>query len=457
MSDDDRIELRTRLGLDGVAHQVRVNLGQPYRLVLERPRARILQMEDVCFGTDRCLLLPTLPTPPDDAADAQQRPDLRGQRDGLAVIAATLAYARAHPQRSLLIAGHTDSVGSTAHNLELSQDRATNVLLYLQGDREGWAAHADAHFVRADFKRVHLWAHLLHGWDTDPGPLDESWNGHTKTARDEFRRKCEEELGVTLGHDVEQNEGDWKAIFDLYDRHLASILRVRVEEVAGPRGDLSSLEPPAIGCGEAWPVEAIGVDDHASEDNRRVDVLFFDPEEIPDDVGGDAPGLAIYGKNAFKPEYMPVGALGDPSGLADFELFLELRDHWIAARLASKAYEIRGPLPERRHVRVGTTDADGRLREAELSVGEYLVMCEGAFTVAGAHLTKPLEPSTTPDVHRLHGHGEDEPPGPSIEYADPWVVLNAGEGDFVEHQLDEDFDEEFVVDDDDDDDVEEED
>lgn len=437
MSDDEtRIELRTRLDANGVAGRVRITLGQRHRLVLERPRARVLQMEDVCFGTDRCLLLPAIPET--GGTDVEEP---RGQRDGLAVIAATLAFAQLHPTRSLLIAGHTDSVGSTDYNLELSQKRATNVLLYLQGDREGWAAHCTEHYARADFKRVHLWAKRVLGWDTDPGPLDEAWNAKTKAARDAFRRRCEQELGVTLQHGVAQNEGDWAAIYDLHDRHLASILRVAVDDLAQLRGDLKYTEPAAIGCGETWPVDALGVDDHASAGNRRVDVLFFDQDEIPDDVEGDPPGVAVYGSKTFKPEYIPVAPLGDPSGLVDFELLLELRDHWFVEPIAFAPYEIRGPLPERTYVRTGATDGQGRLREAELAVGEYLVLCDGGFTVAGSRLTPILRADLHPDVHRLHGHGADVDPGRSFEYPDSWVVLNAGEGDFVGHPLDEDFDE----------------
>ena len=432
-----RIELRTKLGLDGVANRVLINIGQRHHLVLERPRTRILQFEDVCFGTARCLLVPSLPGP--GVSDDQ---GLRGQRDGLAVIAATLAFSQLHPTRSLLVAGHTDSVGSAANNLALAENRALNVLLYLQGDRRPWAAHCDEHFARADFKRVHLWAKHMLGWDTDPGPLDETWNGRTKQARDEFRRKSEEELGVTLKHDVAQNQDDWAAIFGLYDRHLASMLRVEVGDLAQLREELILTSPGSIGCGESWPVDALGIDKHASADNRRVDVLFFDRDEIPDDVLGDPAGVAVYGGRTFKPEYIPVGALGDPAGIADFELRLELRDHWLVEPVALAPYEIRGPLPERRHVRTGTTDDCGRLHEPELSVGEYLVLCDDGFTVAGARLTQILRSGLKPDVHRLHGHGADERPDRSVEYADCWVVLNAGPGDFVDHPLDEDFDEE---------------
>ena len=441
MSDDEREEIRTKVKPSGTSARIRIPLGKRMKVVLEQARARILQMEDVCFGTDRCILLPALP-------ELGEPEDPRGQRDGLAVAAAAMAFSQLHPERFLLVAGHTDSVGSKSYNLELSEKRAANVLLYLQGEQDKWAAHCDEHFARADFKRVHLWAATMLGWDCDPGPLNEAWNGHTKAARDVFRRNCEEELGVTLEHNVEQNPGDWSAIYGLYERHLAKVLRVKVEELTQIREGFKYTDPAAIGCGEAWPVDALGVDEHASADNRRVDLLFFDEDEIPDDLGGDPPGLAVYGQNAFKPEYIPVGAFGDPAGLADFELLLELRDHWIVERVASKDYKITGPLPDSTHVREGTTDANGRLREMELAVGEYLVECDGGFTVAGSRLTRLLRSDDDYDVHRLHGHSKEVEPTQSIEYEDPWVVPQPG--DFVDHALDEDFDEEEEGDEDED-------
>ena len=271
------------------------------------------------------------------------------------------------------------------------------MLLYLQGDRDGWAAHADEHGNKDDRDHVRSWAAQV--------------------------------LGVADAPD------DWAAMFDLYDQHLAAILRVPAEDLAKLRQDVSFTDPAALGCGEEFPVDAVGVDGHASADNRRVDVLFFDEEELPEDLGAEPPGVAVYGGDRYKREYMPVGALGSPAGHADFELFLELRDHFFVKSIASKPYEVRGPLPESTHVRAGVTDAKGRLREAELGVGEYLVLCDGGFTVAGSRLTEVLRRDVAADVHRLHGHGEDEGAGRSFEYADSYVVFNAGPGDFIEGPL----------------------
>jgi hypothetical protein len=403
--DDERERLGAPLQPSGVSRRVPIRLGRRYQVVLERPRARILQLEDVCFGTDRCVLLPALPGATDHDIE-----ESRGQRDGLAVVAATLAFAQLHPTRFLLVAGHTDSVGAKSYNLDLSERRAHNVRLYLEGDRASWAAHADAQASKSDRDHVRAWAKQV--------------------------------------LEIEDVEQAWASIYDLYDQHLASILRVPTEDLAKLREDLTFTDPASIGCGEEFPVEAFGVDGHACADNRRVDVLFFDRDELPGDLGGDPPGAAVYGPNRYKPEYIPVGALGG-AGRADFELLLELRDHYFVEPVASKPYEIRGPLPERTHVRTGTTDQHGRLREAELAVGEYLVLCDGGFTVAGSRLTEILRRDVAPDVHRLHGYDADTPPVRSVEYADPWIVLNAGAGDFIAGPLAEDFDDLEVADEDD--------
>ena len=43
------------------------------------------------------------------------------------------------------VTGHTDSVGSGGSNLELSEDRAANIVRYLKGERGGWAQSSQDH------------------------------------------------------------------------------------------------------------------------------------------------------------------------------------------------------------------------------------------------------------------------------------------------------------------------
>jgi len=76
----------------------------------QTPRGLVITLGDVLFATDQARLTPA------GMASAQKLADVLQQ----------------NPQRSVLIEGFTDSTGSTAHNQELSERRATSVRTALQ-------------------------------------------------------------------------------------------------------------------------------------------------------------------------------------------------------------------------------------------------------------------------------------------------------------------------------------
>ncbi len=396
-----------------------------------RRRVTILQFEDVGFATDRSLLLPSAREARGEAEVHEQHP--RDDLGGLDVIAAALRFVDANPHKQVLVVGHTDSAGSDAHNLELSRERAENVAAYLSGDAEVWAALCQEHFERADFKTVHRWAAREFDWSCDPGELDNEWHAQAREARDAFRLRCNQELaefGISLERHVKQNVADWQAIAALYDRALQARLGCDADELAELRAKLSFLGPAILGCGERWPAEAIGLDVHALEDNRRVELLFFDPGEAPE-LADDPPGVDIYGRGEYLPEYLPP----DPhsyEGLRDYEVWVQLRDHWVSEPLPGANYELWGPVPNETFRRSGTTDSDGRLREVEVAPGDYVVQIGESFTVAGARYAGLCYADDRPDVQRMPGLGEAPAHGPRI-YDDAWQIFTqAGPDDFID-------------------------
>jgi hypothetical protein len=204
----------------------------------------------------------------------------------------------------------------------------------------------------------------------------------SSNARDEFRLQCNGLLGLELAHHVKQNPADWETIFQLYDLPLARRLGCDAEQLAKLRGYLNFIDPPVLGCGEDWPVEAIGLDDHALADNRRAELVFFDSGEEPE-LPGDPPGSDLYGHQRYRAEYLPA----DPTsyeGSRDYEVWVELRDHWLHAVAANENYTLRGPIPTQPMTRLGTLDGVGRLRETELPPGDYLIEVGDGFAVVGA-------------------------------------------------------------------------
>jgi hypothetical protein len=261
-----------------------------------------IEFADLHFATKGALLLPATEDAPDLDATSRASP--------LHVIAALLEFAADHPEREIVVHGHTDTVGGDTSNDALARERARNVQLYLAGEREAWAAHCQEHYAIVDFKRVHRWAAERFGWSTDPGALDNEWTSTPRKARAEFRRCCDALLGTTLKQNVKQNPGDWQAIFDLYEIAVAGYLACRPEDLPALRGAISFADPPVIACGERWPVVGVGQDGVAERLNRRVEVNFFQPGELPDAHGSeDPPGEALYASGRYRQiRLAPVGS-----------------------------------------------------------------------------------------------------------------------------------------------------
>jgi len=82
---------------------------EPFWMNIKYEPARSYRLDNVHFDTDKATL----------------RPDSYTQLNEL------LDYLKNHEEIQIEIAGHTDNVGAAAHNLKLSQDRATTIRNYL--------------------------------------------------------------------------------------------------------------------------------------------------------------------------------------------------------------------------------------------------------------------------------------------------------------------------------------
>lgn len=365
----------------------------PTRRADERGRLLHIELEDACFETGRAVLLPDLA----EAALPEGEPGEHDLVGGLDVIRAALELLERVPHKQVLIAGHTDTVGQDADNFTLSRARAQNVLLYLTGQREAWAAHAQEHFAMADVQRVLRWTADTLGWDTDPGPIDGDFGPATRGARDRWRERLAAERGLELPRHVAQSAADWAAVYDLYDEALAERLGVAPEALGELRARVRPVGPGAVGCGERWPREAIGTDGFESRANRRVDLLFFDAHDLPDLAchagGGCAPERCpLYSGERYHAERLPVDLddFVDPD--APFELWARLFDQEGAAPLADTPWRVE--LGDGR-VAAGVTDERGELRAADVPIGHFFleVEREGARRVTISSLRTPRAPA----------------------------------------------------------------
>lgn len=342
-------------------------------------RVRILELDDVNFGTARAILLPE--------GNPELGPDEgQGLRRGLEAVRAALDYAALYHHKRLVVAGHTDTVGSAESNRALSAARAENVHLYVTGQREAWAEHCQAHFARADFKAIQVWAAREKGWDLDPGPLDDSWHEQARKARDAFRVRLSEEYGHELERHVAQSAADWAAIYDLYDDALTLKLGMTPEGLEFRRSMVLPTEPPTLACGEEWPTERVGEDDAEVAANRRVDLIFLDPGEL-DLLVGEPAGVGIYGTGVER-EYLPF----DPEQEEDpsVEFYALLMDESGYAPLACKWTIDLGE----GETFSGETGADGVISAKQHPLGHYVLRVDlpGAEPIAISSRVDPQVP-----------------------------------------------------------------
>jgi outer membrane protein OmpA-like peptidoglycan-associated protein len=236
----------------------------------------LIEVKDVFFRTDSAVAQQNLVCP--------------------SVFALALAFAKARRLQRLVIAGHTDTRAPDSHNEPLSQERADNTLACLEGNRARFVELSLARHKIADQKQILKFVTTKLGFDCDPGALDEDAFTAIGPVR-KFQQQYNElraALGVpgaaALTVDGSVGRETWGAFFDCYEAFLASQvsnragIRAQLSELRDQRGLLQFIDDrhKAIGFGERYPVDHPGVDNVASATNRRVELLFFPQDDLPD-------------------------------------------------------------------------------------------------------------------------------------------------------------------------------
>jgi hypothetical protein len=213
-------------------------------------------------------------------------PPGRGPRNasGLGVLAAVYRFLGKNPSFRLLLAGHCDTSGEDDYNFKLSELRARSVLALLEGDRESWVKIALEHSRVEDQKRICQHAARERGWPCDPGKIDNESNDRLRTALRAFRENFNRDFDRSIAVDGPAGRETWGAFFDTYMDEIAELLDVDVDGLDSQRGQLQFVQDDQrfIACGERLPIEQKGRDGLKSEQNRRVELLFFSMKALPD-------------------------------------------------------------------------------------------------------------------------------------------------------------------------------
>jgi hypothetical protein len=259
------------------------------RLPPERMMAHYVEFDDVFFSFNSTALLPETKdhTPPNNA-DGEPI-------TGIGLCVAVLQYTEQFDgQKSLLLLGHTDTVGSDDDNVTLAQLRAQVVYGLVAGDRQVFMDAVDAPHVKdkqqkakvlfADKNFVLDWVAHETGW---PCSLAENYNDHwtaTKRLQESYNDHRDQVGGeATLTVDRDFGKQTWGAVFDVYQAHIARVLEIDRTELRARQAKIAWTAPQTkhAGCGEFHPLDLIGRDGVRSATNRRAEAVFFDPGEAP--------------------------------------------------------------------------------------------------------------------------------------------------------------------------------
>jgi hypothetical protein len=226
-----------------------------------------------------------------------------------------LRFNEEHPGRTLLVAGHTDTAASEAHNDELSRLRAKVALALLEGDRDTFRKTCQSRHKVSDIKQVLSWvSRALEGltFDCDPGQINDVPAPNAVRKFQEAFNANKAALGSTaadLTVDGDAGELTWGAVFDCYEFAMREELGEDAAGVAALRAKLRFADDQrrSLGFGERFPVEELGVDQFRSQTNRRVEIIFFEPGETPDLAKAeDDPDTAeLYLPGHFQREALP--------------------------------------------------------------------------------------------------------------------------------------------------------
>lgn len=274
--------------------------GDSHVVTLEPLTVSVIEAEDVLFHHDSAVLLPTNPAgrSSQDGQTSRSASVQTGQQliTGIGVIYAVYRFLEAYPEKKLIIAGHTDTSGEARYNFQLSAFRAKSALYMLTGEKDLWASNCyDKHKIE-DVQQILKHFSEVFYWPCDPGSVDNIMGSRTREALQRFQetynsRRQELELadsseipiqGISGG---KLNQETWGAFFHLYIWQMAGMLDCTPDDAGmNPwRSRVQFVDDNCkfLMCGESFPVADADRSNYRSQLNRRVEFLFFDPDEVP--------------------------------------------------------------------------------------------------------------------------------------------------------------------------------
>lgn len=202
--------------------------------------------------------------------------------DGVLVSALSAAYAfsEEHPDKEVVIFGHTDTDGKTGYNHTLSRNRAMAVKSLFDNDSDTWKQVAREFGKIEDIQETLKSLTESFGWECDAGPADNVDGPRTREGVKAFQAGFNERFDQSISVDGVIGPQTWEAV------HIVYCDLVKKSFADGGEKPLPSLTYGHNGtgyyaCGESFPIEGKGRDEYTSQANRRVEIAFVDGASPP--------------------------------------------------------------------------------------------------------------------------------------------------------------------------------
>ena len=292
-------------------------------------------------------------------------------------------------QRQVLVAGHTDRVGSNAYNQTLSESRARSVFGYVTNQANLWVellrtmlntgggprvarSGTGQSRDRWQIREIQYMLHYMHNETTGAryyeGAIDNILGPNTQAALDAFRADNGLPPGGAAGLPrwAGIDEDTWLAMFERY---------IALDALQVDTGRF--LTPAMLGCGEHYPrieTRPAGTEsedrrdaDARLETNRRVEFLLIPPPLVPTTLTCD---------NLYKNPDSPVVAC--PTNPQPITVTLHFTEGSSSRPIAGLQVQITG---QGGYSLQRTTDEQGRivLPDGDTTQGDYRVSAVGNY------------------------------------------------------------------------------
>ncbi len=269
--------------------------GRRSNIRLRRVRAAIVEMEDVLFHHNSCVMMPTGPAglssedgAADDSADEAAAREQQRVVTGFEVLALILREFEINPHQEMVFAGHTDTSGRADYNFELSLMRSQNAQYLLSTDSAAWADLCYHRHKIEDYQQIMKYFVTRHrDWNCNPGKLDNIWGDNTRRATDNFFTANGLPPAVFQQVVSDGNkrwpQAAWEKVFALYQGEMCRVLGVSQAGLETMIDNLVYVDDTkkCVGCGESFPIDQAEQDNYRSQTNRRVEVFLFAENEEP--------------------------------------------------------------------------------------------------------------------------------------------------------------------------------